>query len=505
MTAPQADASRIAGEIDFDRDGRQAGTLRAPLSRNTSGWGIVEIPVIVVQNGSGPTVLLTGGVHGDEYEGPIALSELGRSLRPEQIQGRVIMMPAVNVPAVQRRHAAVAGRQPRHEPLLSRRSARHLQRDAGALPRRGDPADGRCLGRPAHRGPFRRFDPLDQHASRGRPGPDGSARWPPRRPSGRPTTSCSAASTKAPPSPRRSSGAGMLSLGTELGGWGTGQHRGTAHRAARRAQHPQAFRGDRRERRRPASATAAPAPATWWSASSTDYCLRAPRRNLRALQPGRRPVRAGDPAGYLHFVEDIDHPPAEVRYRSDGVLWMSAGPGRVARGDTVAVVMRGLQRWRRGLRCRKILILDCKQEISSFNPLPSAIREFPHQPRRRDAADHRGLNTEIGGALEVFDERAGHRADPDHRRPRRQRRAAVGRGLETALVRGARGRRGPGRQGRRGLCLDAWRHGGRGRTGPRRLPSDRDPADDRPRRSRWSCRWTCTASAPTGCCGRSTA
>lgn len=99
MTARQA-RSRIAGEIDFDRNGRQAGYLRAPLSRNTSGWGIVEIPVVVIRNGTGPTVLLTGGVHGDEYEGPIALSELSRTLDPAEVQGRVVIMPAVNVPAV---------------------------------------------------------------------------------------------------------------------------------------------------------------------------------------------------------------------------------------------------------------------------------------------------------------------------------------------------------------------------------------------------------------------
>ena len=28
-----------------------------------------------------------------------------------------------------------------------------------------------------------------------------------------------------------------------------------------------------------------------------------------------------------------------MRYRRSGVLWMAAGPGRVARGDVVAVVM----------------------------------------------------------------------------------------------------------------------------------------------------------------------
>ena len=50
-------------------------------------------------------------------------------------------------------------------------------------------------------------------------------------------------------------------------------------------------------------------------------------------------MRAGDPAGFLHFVEDIDREPLKVTYKRDGILWMSAGPGRVARGDTVAVIM----------------------------------------------------------------------------------------------------------------------------------------------------------------------
>src|SRR3954464_10577600 len=92
--------SRIQCGVDFERAGRQAGYLRAPLSRNTSGWGTVEIPIVCVKNGSGPTVLLTGGVHGDEYEGQIAVSRLAHTLDPSAIQGRVILLPAVNVPAV---------------------------------------------------------------------------------------------------------------------------------------------------------------------------------------------------------------------------------------------------------------------------------------------------------------------------------------------------------------------------------------------------------------------
>ena len=39
------------------------------------------IPVTVVKRGEGPTALLTGGNHGDEYEGPVALLKLANELR----------------------------------------------------------------------------------------------------------------------------------------------------------------------------------------------------------------------------------------------------------------------------------------------------------------------------------------------------------------------------------------------------------------------------------------
>jgi N2-acetyl-L-2,4-diaminobutanoate deacetylase len=57
------------------------------------------IPITVVRNGDGPTALLTGGNHGDEYEGPVALQALARDLDPEAIHGRVIIVPFMNYPA----------------------------------------------------------------------------------------------------------------------------------------------------------------------------------------------------------------------------------------------------------------------------------------------------------------------------------------------------------------------------------------------------------------------
>lgn len=93
--------SPVSTDIDFEKDGKQSSYLRVPYSRNTSAWGAVLVPITVITNGGGPTVLFVGGIHGGEYEGPVALFKLIRSLEADQIQGRVIILPALNLPAVQ--------------------------------------------------------------------------------------------------------------------------------------------------------------------------------------------------------------------------------------------------------------------------------------------------------------------------------------------------------------------------------------------------------------------
>lgn len=92
---------RVTATVDFHAPGKQHGYLSVPYSSNESAWGAVRVPVTVINNGRGPSVLLTGGNHGDEYEGPIALKKLARSLQPDAIQGRVVIMPALNPPALQ--------------------------------------------------------------------------------------------------------------------------------------------------------------------------------------------------------------------------------------------------------------------------------------------------------------------------------------------------------------------------------------------------------------------
>ena len=49
----------------------------------------------------------------------------------------------------------------------------------------------------------------------------------------------------------------------------------------------------------------------------------------------------------------------------------------------------------------RILIAECMQEISSFNPVQSGYANF-HIERGEELLAHRGLNTSLGGALQVF-------------------------------------------------------------------------------------------------------
>src|SRR3546814_12669525 len=82
----------ISSSLDFDQDGVQHGHLKLPWSRDDSAWGATLIPITVIRNGDGPTALFTGGNPGDEYEGPIAILDLARSLQPTDIGGRVNRM-----------------------------------------------------------------------------------------------------------------------------------------------------------------------------------------------------------------------------------------------------------------------------------------------------------------------------------------------------------------------------------------------------------------------------
>ncbi|MFD2055777.1 succinylglutamate desuccinylase/aspartoacylase family protein [Mesorhizobium calcicola] len=90
----------LAHTLDFDRDGKTSGHLSMPFSIDRSPYFQIKVPICLIRNGDGPSVLLMAGNHGDEYEGELSLAKLIRRLDAARIKGRVTILPMANAPAV---------------------------------------------------------------------------------------------------------------------------------------------------------------------------------------------------------------------------------------------------------------------------------------------------------------------------------------------------------------------------------------------------------------------
>ena len=89
-------------------DGKlEVGELSA--GRGEKRYGVVEFPVqgqpyklplwLIHGTEDGPTLVVTGGIHAAEYASIAAALELGRSLDPKGLCGRVVVVPVVNMPS----------------------------------------------------------------------------------------------------------------------------------------------------------------------------------------------------------------------------------------------------------------------------------------------------------------------------------------------------------------------------------------------------------------------
>jgi N-alpha-acetyl-L-2,4-diaminobutyrate deacetylase len=338
MSNTKAAVSRIRMDVDLDRDGRQASQLRAPLSRNTSAWGTVEIPIVVVKNGKGPTVLFTGGVHGDEYEGQIAVSRLAHTLRAEAVQGRVIMIPAVNMPAVlnDTRLSPVDDRDlnrcfpGKPDGTFSEMLAHFI--DSVILPHVDVSVDVHTAGHSMESALSTNMHFTDNKLIREKTMAMAAAFGAPFNTMFR---GVDEGATLTSAVERR----GVTSIGTELGGWGRVSVEGVriGVRGVRNVlKHLGVIEGrpDTSQRDGSTGTRHMMVPDLSGYTFSPAGGLFEPR-HLAAAE-----VHAGEIAGWLHFIDEVDRPPLELNYGNSGVLWMASGPGRVQRGDVVAVVMR---------------------------------------------------------------------------------------------------------------------------------------------------------------------
>lgn len=91
---------KINCSLDFERNGKHFGNLELSFSDNNNAFAKIPVPVVSINNGQGPTLSLSAGNHGDEYEGQVILRRLIHELSPEEINGRLILLPALNYPAM---------------------------------------------------------------------------------------------------------------------------------------------------------------------------------------------------------------------------------------------------------------------------------------------------------------------------------------------------------------------------------------------------------------------
>lgn len=318
-------------ELDFDTQGRQVGFLDLPYSGHDDAWGVFRVPLAVIANGTGPTVILCGGNHGDEYEGPIALGEMIRALDPGRVNGRLIFMPALNLPAVETasRVSPVDGlnlnRTFPGDPLgspteqLSAYLAQELFPLADAF------MDLHSGGSSLMMVPSAIVEPA--------PDPDHDAK-----------NRAAVAAFGAPMQvvisnrgdPRTSTAtavrAGLVTVGTELGGAGTVSI--DAVNLARRGvaqvlTHLGVLDGPD------------PVPS-----DGPLYTIAGPHAHVLATDPGvfeplhplGAQVSAGQVAGRIHCLRDPGRAPVDLHYGADGVVYGHRHPGHVRPGNCCAVV-----------------------------------------------------------------------------------------------------------------------------------------------------------------------
>jgi predicted deacylase len=287
----------------------------------------------VIASGSGPTVILEGGNHGDEYEGPIIISELLRDLDPTEIHGRLILMPANNAPAV------VAGA--RTSPVdglnlnrtfpgdprgtITQQIAAFIEEEI--LPRGDAFLDLHSGGSSLNILPSAIIEPTEDPELHRKNIAAARAFAAPITVVianlGDPRTATAAACR-----------AGLVTVGTELGGGGTvsleglevGRHgvrNVLAHLGVLPADPGAKAGGDPRLLELPGAAA---------------YVLATMDGIFEPFHANGRTVSAGEPAGRIHCTWDLTREPETLHYQADGILYGRRQPGRVRPGNCCLVV-----------------------------------------------------------------------------------------------------------------------------------------------------------------------
>jgi predicted deacylase len=322
--------SRLVPEVDFDRDGVQHGFVRLFHSTHASAYGFIPIPIVVVKNGKGPTALFVSGTHGDEYEGQVALCELARDLRAQDIRGRVILFPMANYPA------ALAGR--RVSPIDDANLNRIFPGDPNGgvtqqiawfitqelIPRADLVCDLHSGGSSLMYAPCALMTRFEDAARTAKLRQALEAFGAPLAYIAQPAQGQGADQTLGGVAARQ----GVMALGTELGGAGTVTP-AAAEMARRGVRNLLVYLGIM-----PEAARLAPPSPTRVLGVVPDGFLYAPENGVFEpfVEPGDT-VTAGQPAGRIHFPETPWLPPVHLTFPGAGFVLCRRVPARTMRGD----------------------------------------------------------------------------------------------------------------------------------------------------------------------------
>ncbi|MCR9136089.1 MAG: succinylglutamate desuccinylase/aspartoacylase family protein [Alphaproteobacteria bacterium] len=330
MSSPNI-ASRVRATVDLSLQGRQVGSLVVTHSDNRQPLGHYPVPVIVMAGGKGPTVLLIGGVHGDEFEGPAALMHMAQSLSLDEINGRIIILPALNLPAI--------SASSRVSPLDGVNMNRAFPGDANGgptamlahyieevlLPQCNAAIDLHAGGKASVFVPSalatRVSDQSLYEKNMGLARAFGApVIW--QLGGYNDNRSVNAAAARK----------GIPMIAAELGGGGgcTPQDRDLAEQGVRRCLAFLGITGGMIETHPPPRVV---------SVASADDNLYAPARGIfdRRFKAGDEAV-AGQPAGWMHFIEEPERPSVALTFPGSGLVLAHGNRGMVERGELLALI-----------------------------------------------------------------------------------------------------------------------------------------------------------------------
>jgi N-alpha-acetyl-L-2,4-diaminobutyrate deacetylase len=322
--------------VDYDRPGKQHGHLCVPYSYNLGGWANLLVPVTVIRGGPGRTALVMAGNHGDEYPGQVAILRLLREVRPEQVRGRLILVPALNVPASKAatRLSPLDGKNlnrcfpGKADGTVTEMVAHYLT--TVLFPLADVVIDIHTGGRSMDFYPCATMHLVPDREQR-RQMMDGTLAW------GADFAFLYTDIAGSGLLPVEAERQGKIVVTTEMGGGEpvpAAVHRLTQGGLRNVLVHVGILAGEKQSREKLGLA-----PTRWVQSLSWEDYRFAPESGIyESLLDLGAAVKAGQPVGQIHFLERPEREPAEVVAQSAGVLLGSRGPSLVAQGDCVACI-----------------------------------------------------------------------------------------------------------------------------------------------------------------------